>query len=321
LKKTILYTLLNTALLLGAVGCRKDTEVFRDYANSLADLEFLMIQVPDNSRTTTFVLTTGGIVIPDTILTTTGGVRIFLTDTEALFGSGTSATPLPVSQCQSLRIEVTEVFNLGDFLARGLSNIDASGNLLETVAAVKLRIRCDNQYVSILPDRYIKIQVPAANLLPGMHVYGGVENTAGDLVWNDVSDAVFWADWPGATGTQTGYELLLHDLEWSSCQRPLGAANSTFCAILDAPFSPENTRAFLLFDHVKTAVELVADQNGNFCAMQVPSGYPVRVVTVSKTGTQYWIGDQSTETGTNSMVPVVPQMKTEFQALNFLKGL
>jgi hypothetical protein len=322
LKKTILYVLLNTALCLGVVGCRKDTEAFRDYPNSLADLENLMVQIPDNSRTTTFVLSGGGTVIPDTILTTPGGVRIYLTDTDALFREGASATPLPVSQCQSVRIEVTEVFSRADLLARRMSTIDQQGNILETAVAIRLRVRCDNREVSLMPDRYIKMQAPNASLLPSMRVYNGATDNEGNVRWQQASDEVYWADWPtAAISNQTGYELLARQLDWVSCARQLETSASSFCVDLALPFSSENTRTFLLFTEHNTAVELTPISATQLCTNAAPLGYSVRVVAVSKTGPVYWAGEKYTETGSNSRISVNPQEKTEAQVFSLLKNL
>lgn len=306
---------------MGVVSCRKDTEQFRDYPNSLADLENLLIQVPDNSRTTTFVLSGGGTVIPDTILTTPGGVRIYLADTDALFREGTSATPLPVSQCQSVRIEVTEVRTKSDLVARGMSTFDDTGALIDCPAAIRLRVRCDNRDVSLMPDRYIKIQVPATQLLPAMRVFNDIDISE-QVKWKQTASEVYWADWfTSGIQQQTGYELLVRQLDWVCCARKLDVANSTFCLDVQPPFSPENTRAFLIFTNNQTAVELLPESATRFCTVQVPAGYQVKVVTFSKTGPVYWWGEKQTETGTDSRLTVNPTEKTELQVLSALRGL
>lgn len=304
-------------------GCRKDVEEFRPYTPTLEDLGQLFSQLPDASSHTLFPF--GG-SIPDTTLTTASGVRVFLADTENLFADDTG-TPIPCSTCPSLKIEATTVLSKGDLIARDLPTVEIPGyRPLETAGAVYIQATCQGKALHLLPDRYLKVQIPATDVKTDMKVYAGALDGQNQLTgWdaNSPSSSVFWAEWPlKGGGVQTGYELIVPQLGWSSCARPLIEQSSPFCVTLPGQFSALNTRVFLIFQNMRVVAELTGDDNSSeFCFPAAPLGYPIRVVVVSKTGGQYWLTNHFTEIGSNVVLPLAPQPKTDQEVLDFLKSL
>ena len=63
------------------------------------------------------------------------------------------------------------------------------------------------------------------------------------------------------------------------------------------------------------------DTSHSFCFPNVPAGYPVRIVSVAKLDTAYWLGAATTETGTNSTLALQPQQKEALDLLGYLRGL
>lgn len=314
----ILYALLSTLLLAGVWSCRKDVDEFRTYPITLADLDPLLGQVPNSSTKTTIPL--GGLT-KDTVVVTTDGLRIFLTDTEQLLVD-VNDNPVSFSTCLNLLLEVTEVLRKGDMIARNVPSTVANGALLESDAILRVRFTCDGTPLKLKQGRNIKIQIPETNRHDNLFVYNGTIQNNLLSGWTATSKPVYLADWISNVTNETvlGYEIIVTQLDWLACSRPLSGASSSFCVNLPEGFSDLNTVVYMVFKNVKVTVPLTGI-GSEFCYTQAPQGFFVKLVTVSKYGDQYWLGNKETEIGTNTLLEVAPQIVSEQQMLNFLKGL
>lgn len=304
------------------MGCRKDVEEFIPYVPALEDLGQLFSQVPGSSAHSVFQF--GG-SIPDTTLTTASGVRVFLADTDNLFADDTG-TPVPCSTCPSLKVEITTVLRKGDLVSREFSTTTfPDQQMLESAGLVDVRASCNGKNLRLLPGRYIKVQLPTSDVPTPMNVYTGALDADGRVTgWSSTGSGAFWAEWPlpGGGGTQTGYELIVPQLGWSNCARPLTEQSSPFCVSLPGQFTALNTRVFLVFETIRAVTELEGDDDSSdFCFPEAPLGYPVRVVVLAKTGGQYWLTYKSTEIGSNVQMPLAPQPQQEKDLVDFLKSL
>lgn len=320
MRSLLICILLST--LAGVWGCRKDVDQFRVYDTSLADLQQLLSKVPASSTHTVFTFTG---VIPDTFLTTASGLRVQLTDTENLFANAQGSTT-PCSTCQTFTIEITEVLDKGDMLARGLSTLQfSSEKLVESVGMAQVRAFCNGQEMQLLSGRTIKVQIPGpTNLRPGLSVFHG--NTGTDdqfLGWENSGQEVYWADWFDQNNNPVaGYEVVTEQLGWVSAGQELSEQTSSFCVSLPAGYTPENTQAFLVFDNLDAIVELKNDgDQTTFCYDDAPKGRPVRMIVISKHAGEFWLGDASTEIGTNATLLMYPQNATQDEILNLLSHL
>jgi sulfur transfer complex TusBCD TusB component (DsrH family) len=323
LKNIELQILLGAVLILLTGGCRKDSTTFSTYPPSLGEISYLLSQVPDGATTTIFNLKGNGSAIPDTVLTTPGGVRVFLTDTDALLANA-NGTGIAVSAYTNLQVIVTEVFEKGDLLARGLTTQSTEGQLLDCTGAVNVRILYDGQTAQLRADRYLKIQFPAPSLTAGMQLYyASAGSTSTKITWEaGASNNVFWAEWPTLSGSNTeGYELIAKQLGWVSSQKPVDGTAGTCCVRLPLQFDGDNTRVFLTLKNINALVELEAGPDRQFCADGIPVGYEVRTVTVSKAGPQHWLGYGTTESGTSTTLSPTPQARSEAEVLDFIRGL
>ncbi len=317
----IIYSLLNMLALAGLWSCRKDVEIFKAYPPTLEAIQHLLEQVPSASTQTKFVLSGS---VPDTMLATPGGVRVFLTDNEHLF-AGADGAEVPCSSCQTLQVEVIEALHKGDIISRGIPTTTITNKLLESGGMVRIVVTCDGKPLHLKSDRKLKIQIPANDPADDMTVFSGVIKNDTFVGWQDSGLPVFQAEWPEPNGnnTVTGYELFSPDLDWINCDRFVNEQTTSFCVDLPASFNPVNSTAYLVFDNIRAVAVLEADAgSGTFCYQHAPHGYQVRIVTVSKTDDgKYWLGNSTTEIGTNATLNVVPQEVTEQQMLNFLKNL
>ncbi len=301
-------------------SCRKDVEEFQPYAPTAQALENLLSEkVPSASTQVTFTL---NYLSTDKMLETPKGTRIFLIDTDHLFADAVSGLPVLCSTCAELKIEVTEVMDKRDILARGLNTIGDSGTLFESVGMVGVKASCNGQALALLPDRTLKIQIPNNNQQSGFFVYNQVASTGTGLGWTNSNQEVFDAEWPIPNGIQQGYELLVKNLGWAACGRPLTAPSSLFCIELPTGFADQNTLAYIIFKNQQVVVPLQFDLGQNkFCYPKASVGFQVQLVAVSKLGEQYWLGKAETEIGTNATFQLATQQITEAAVLNFVKSL
>ena len=306
-----------------SLGCRKDVVEFNPYPNTLSELSLFLKQVPDPATATTFEFNG---LNEDKILTTASGARIFLTDVDHLFSSAASpAVAVAASTCTELKIVVTIVKSKGDILSRELPTTTPDDILLESGGMVRVQAFCGTTELQLLTGSTIKIQLPANDAEEDMFVHILGTSNQGFSGWKPTSQQVFKADWPSSNGPGVvkGYELIISQLGWSNCAKPLSQSDVTpFCVSLQPSYTGLNTQAYLVFDNVLAVAPLKFDDTSHsFCFPSIPAGYPVHVVTVTKLAADYWLGKTTTETGTNSMLPVQPQQQEASEILGYLRGL
>jgi hypothetical protein len=305
-------------------ACQKDTTVFTPESVTQAQLLEFLTAAPNPNTKSIFALDG---LSKDTMLMTANGTRVFLTDTDVLFGASANGTAVPCSSCAKLRLEVTEVFERGDMIARNLPTIDASGFWLETAGAVHVAIYCNDQALQLLEGRNVKVQIPSSSpTTDDFFVYGAaMDNTGKLLAWKDAGQPVFQAEWQNDLGpVQKGYELLVNTLGWTSAQKMFNDTTNKFCLDLPPYYNADNTIVFLLAKGRKALVVLipeVIDGKTLFCADHVPAGIDVQVVTLTKIGDEFRLGYKETEAGNNSTFELVPNNSTEISILDFLGNL
>lgn len=322
LRNTIcILLLLSTMAMLS--GCREDVREFIPYVPTPENLDQLLQQTPDPTTRTVFQF--GGNALPDTMLTAASGVRVFLADTENLFADE-AGTPVPCSTCPSLQVEVVAVQRRSDFVSRNLPTTTyPESKVLESAGAVQVRATCGSKTLRLLPNRYLKVQLPVENTPSSVWIYSGEPDGQAPVKgWVNTNSTPFLAQWPSHTGgmQQSGYELILSQMGWSNCARPLPEQSSSFCVTLPDQFTALNTRVFLVFQSVNATVALEGSETSSeFCFPEAPLGYPVKIIVVGKTGGQYWLGNAFTEIGTNVKMNVTPNPWQEQELIQFLKSL
>ncbi len=308
-------------LFLALWSCRKDVEQFEPYAPSAQALSNLLAeQVPSSSTHSTFALNN---LATDKVLETSNGTRVFLIDTDHLFADAASGLPVLCSICPDLKIEVTEVFDKSDMVARGLFSVLDDGTLFESGGMVSVTVTCNGDPLVLLPDRTLKIQVPNASTQNGFFVFNQNVSISTGKRWTMNNQEVFEAEWPVSNGTTLhGYELLVKNLGWSAAGQILTDPVSLFCVQLPSGFGGQNTLAYLVFKNQQVVAPLEFDLGKNkFCYPKAPIGFQVQLAAVSKLGDQYWLGKAETEIGTNATFFLGTQQMTEEAVLNFVKNL
>lgn len=316
----ICYALLNTFLLAGVWGCRKDVvNQFTPYPANQVDFGLLLADVP--GATTQSIFQLGGIA-HDTMLLTPSGVRIFLTDVDQLLADEQGQT-VAMSTCPNLLFELTEVSKKGEFIARNLPSVSEDGKLLEVSSAFELRFLCGNAVLQLKNNRSIRIQAPASNRKDDLFVFHAPVQQAQIGAWTNSGEPVYLADWLSPDGQETiyGYEIVSKQLGWVSNSKPVAGPYYSFCITIPDGFTTQNTRTYMVYKNIKSVVLLQQNTNSfQFCTATAPAGYPVKLLTISEFGGQYWMGVKETETGSNGLLNIVPQIVSKQQLIDALKS-
>ena len=314
-------TWLAILLMLAGWSCRKDVEIFRPYDISVAEISLALQQVPATQAKSVLVLSNR---LGDTLFVTSGGVRIFLNHLDQLF-SNTSGAVVPCSTCSDFRLEVIEIQRKGDLVARNTGTVTTENRVLESDGILHLKATCNGQELQLSQGNLLKIQIPGAAPLNANQLFTNTSGTMDVFTgWSGTNQAVTAAEWqlPGNPPFQLGYQLLVPNLRWICAGRMLEEPNSSYCVELPLGFSDQNTQAFMVFKNMQSVVPLKYQAaDFRFCAPFVPQGFPVQVVTVSKLGDQFWLGNKDEETGGSNASTLLPQKMSEQQVIDFIKSL
>jgi hypothetical protein len=309
-------------LLLAGWSCRKDVDTFRPYDISVADIALALQRIPVAQSTSLLMLNNQQ---ADTIYTTPGGVRIFLTHLDQLF-SNASGTVIPCNTCPDFRLEVVEVESKGDLVARNTGTVTTGNQVLESGRTLHLKATCNGEELHLTPGNLLKIQIPAEQPLFANQVFTNPAGVSADPFagWTSTSEPVTNAEWTNSnnTGFQLGYQLFAPALQWVCAGRVLEEANSSFCLELPLGFSDQNTKTYMVFKQIQSVLPLTYNASDfRFCAPFVPQGFGVQLVSISKLGNQYWLAYKDVETGSTNSAPLEPQKMTEQQVIDFIKNL
>jgi hypothetical protein len=307
--------------MLATWNCRKDVEIFRPYDISVAEISLALQQVPAAQTESVLHLSNRQ---ADTIFVTPSGVRIFLRHLDQLFTDASGAV-VPCSTCSDFRLEVVEIQRKGDLIARSTSTVTPENRVLESGAILHLKASCNGQELKLIQNSELKIQIPASAPFFANQLFSNSSGTSDVFTgWTGANTPVTSAEWqvPGGTSFQVGYQMFVPSMHWICAGRMLEEPNSSYCVELPLGFSDQNTQAFIVMKNKNSVVPLryQADEY-RFCAPFIPQGFPVQLVTVSKLGNQYWLGNKDVETGGTNSATVQPQKMSEQQVIEFIKNL
>lgn len=315
------YSLLAALLLLSAVSCREDVDEFRPYVfgPSQESLMQLLGEVPAAATVTTFTLQG---LNHDSTLTTPSGLRIVLTDPDALFTNANNQ-PVAASTCPHLQVEVVEALDRRGLIGNRLHTATyPEGQLLETGGGLHIRITCDGTPLRLLPNRTLKVQIPVSAPESNMLTYSGITSNSEDFLgWQASGEPAYLAEWISGSEVRKGYEVYPQGLGWIGVGRVLPETVSNFCVELPTAMTSQTARVMVVFQGVLAVANLQYDAGDQRFCFQAPKGYPVQAIVVSKLGAQYWLGQRETEIGTHTILPLEPQKTSEATLLEFLQNL
>ncbi len=312
--------------LLTLSACRKDEITLVPYDNSQGELDYFMSFVPETPTTTIFILQ-GSNLAKDTMLTTPNGVRVHIQNNDLLF-TQENGTAQPCTACNNVQIAVTEVLKTGDWISRKLPSTNTNSQLEKHIGAIKIEVTCDGKLLKLAADRHLKVYIPAKDAAGNYTVsYTATDDKGTFTSWElGNPDAVFSATWaatPFTPNIYEGFEILSKRLGWVSALAPIDMANTGgFCVQLPMQFDQDNTRVFAIFEAENTFSEMLPEPNtGKFCLDNAILNKPVRIFSISKAGSQYWLGDTNTVSASDARAQLNPVPSNEQAIIQFLRGL
>ena len=271
--------------------------------SNAASLELTQLQqslVRTNS-TDSFSIQTGA------TLQTTNGLRVEIP--AAAFGSTTGTA----------QAEMNLLRTKGDLIRFNKPSI-SSGMVLQTEGSFYISITKNGQSLSLQNGKTLGIAISDSLHTTGLKAYAGeAPATTGLGVFNWRQNDSFSVSTTGA-----GYHLVSNRQQWQSLASGLDTVSQKSRVVLSmsAIYTNSNTQAFLVFRDAASVVQLAPDAgNRIWLAEKIPAGKNVVYVTITKKGSDYWLGTQDTVTAFNQNVHITPQKKTLQDISTFLDNL
>ncbi len=305
-------------LALAASSCRQDGEQFVVYEKTAGQIaQTLAAEVPNPLSRTTFDLSG---LAQDLVLTTPSGARIFWVVADDIFADAATGQIVPLTTANSVKLEFTEALTQREQIGYGIS-ATVGVDPFETGGMAKIKVEIDGKEVGLNAGQYLKINLPLANQqeqqIQDFTIYYGL--SASD--WKSSPKKVFLADWQLPSGQIFGYEISCRELGWVAAGRPVTVAPTSICAKVSDEFNGQNTLAWMLVPEFHAVVPLDGFRAaGDFCFDHAPTGKGARLITVSKIGGQWLLGDSAINLGPGQF-SLDPKPSTEQDVLDFLKSL
>ena len=258
---------------------------------------------------------------PDTVITSSGLICLFPPY------SCVDSTGAPVTG--SVTVESNLFISKGDLIRMGMPTT-SNGNLLVSGGVVSLRLKQNNQHLQLAPGVGIAMRFTNAPQQQQMQYFIG-DQTPDGFNWvqkNNDSNKVYNS--PGSEA----YQVYTTNLRTINCDYFYGdTSNTTDKTILSVKLtSPNltnaNTVSYVVFKDLNSLMVMRSDASAKlFTCGKIPIGRDVTIVTISKDGNFYYLGQQEITTaapaaGSNSVaVTITPQRLSIDQIKAFLNTL
>ncbi|MFP5042019.1 hypothetical protein [Parasediminibacterium sp. JCM 36343] len=242
----------------------------------------------------------------------------------------TIKTPLKV------RAEIVVLRTKGDLIRFGIPTV-SNNALLEAGVYVNIRLRNNKKDVywnSAVAPILIKIKASSPSqemkyfsspFATSSAFYYWVSNPMGGIGRNSVSpfkDSVL-----GSNAKKTGYIINTTQIGWFGCSTTLDNSPATQQTRLNVSlplnFTNKNTVVYASFDNKKTVIRLASNPYGRsyYSPTTVPKNTKLTILTISKIGSEYYLGTNVTQVTSNVPISVVPEKKTLDFVINYLNKL
>lgn len=279
-------------------ACRKDTDVFIPDFGQVAGPDSTWYSPVTASMPVNDLM--GSLLLPpdidsidvndtsaDTILSASGLKCIFP------IHSCVDTTGLPVSG--RVYVESYLFKGKGQLISMGLPTV-SDGNLLISGGVFSIRLKKDNADIRLATDTHLSIQYSDTSVSQQMKLFNGVTTNNGQFNWlqnTDTSNNVF-AD-------NSSYNVKCNQLHWINCDHFYGdtsSSNKTTVSVkLPANLTNANTVAYVVFNDIRSLMAMNGDvATKKFISSKVPVGMNVTIVTISKDGNFYYLGQQNITT-------------------------
>lgn len=219
------------------------------------------------------------------------------------------------------QIELHLLTTKGD-LVRFRRPTTSNGYLLQSGGVLYINVSKNGQALQLKLGRTLHVSFQESNptnLMQGF--YGVPANTTSfdNFNWIPIQDTGF-----RIVTTANSYQVITNRLQWINCDYFSDTAAQKSRTVLSMPpdFTNANTSAFIVFKNIRSVMQFGADAaNRIWKTEKVPVGKDVLYVTITKKGSDYWLGTADATTAALQNIHIVP-VKTTLSALNsFLDNL
>lgn len=313
-------------LILFFFSCKKDSNVFvpnngeqLDSAwssNITSSNQVLILSKNLETSFTAQMLATAS----DTIISSSSGFQIIFPAGSFLL-NGTAIT-------QNIKVEYKLIQNKGDFINYGIPTV-SNRMPLESGGALFIRITSNGQPVTLSSNKKIVIRFTDTNLKQDMQVYYGNElAVTNSLNYNwvlatDGSNVKLW-EYTNVTPALKGYLVETLRQGWVNVDKVLetGQPKVEIKAVLPDLFSNANTAVFMVFKNYRTVVQLSGNlSTRTFSAPNIPANQGVKIISISKVGSSYYLGVKEELTATNMVSFIKPELSSLASIQAYLKTL
>ena len=319
--KIILLHAMIAAMLFSS--CKKDSDVFISNSTSPGLDTNWVASITDMSLISQLKKALNRDILLDSIDATAGGniqtsegLNIFILPQSLVLQNGQTATG-------KIYAETILIKQIGDMI-RFDKPTTSMGRILISGGQVFIKLRKDNEELSLAPGKTIYIKYSDNNPSQLMRVFHGDESNLYKFNWIPKSDAI-------GVSTQPGYEISSSSLRWISPNYFADTMGTriNITASVPADCTNGNTSVFLVFKDIKSVIGMYGDINTKkFTAFKIPAGKQAVVVSITKKGNNsYYLSHENIitgQTGTVSggqVVPLIPQPTSITDIKNYLSTL
>jgi hypothetical protein len=206
----------------------------------------------------------------------------------------------------------------GDFIRFRKSTVN-NAQLLQVGHAVYLNITKGGQVLELLPAKTLSLSFTDSQPSTINQSFYGIAPSSpfGSYNWlvNDSGSLSPMAN---------GYTATTHRQQWLAFGSIIDSASARSRSIVGMParFTNANTSTFIIFNNTNSIMQMVPDAiNRIWLSENVPTGKTVTYLTLSKLGTEYWLGLAATTTAINQVLSITPQKSSLTEIGNYLNSL
>lgn len=246
------------------------------------------------------------------------------------------STIIPIGNA---KIEVTPLKRKGDFIRIFKPTTTNTGALLETGGGFFLKVSQNNNELKLVLDSTFELKFNDVDTPPKMNMqifYGkegfpvpakGIDTT---FFWIRDFDTSRLETWSKVSNNPLvpsffGYKMKSKNLRWITADRYADSSQqrTKITAILSPNFTNKNTAVFAVFNNQKTVVNLKGDYpSRSFNTSNIPFGISMKLISLSKIGSQLYLGVKVISTGTVvTSYTIVPTEKSLKEIIDYLNSL
>lgn len=192
--------------------------------------------------------------------------------------------------------EFVEIFAKSDMILANKPTITKSGSILESAGEFYFNATQDG--VQLMLAKPVLVQAPAPNDIPGMFLFIGSTDAAGNFAWAPRDNAGFhWS--------QASYFFYTDSLTWINIDKYIPGTNTKEVrVVLPEGFDYEKARAFMTFDNLNSTLGFYPYSQQYFAQDGISVGEEIAVLILAERNGKLYAGKRSLSVVANQVINV-----------------